>query len=55
MTLSLVILSMDDYDNNFKIAINTSQSEVRQRFTAAHELGHYLLHGRYFNRQRQDI
>ncbi len=34
-----------DDDNNFKIAINKNHSEVRQRFTAAHELGHYLLHG----------
>ena len=26
------------------IGINPSQSRVRQRFTIAHELGHYLLH-----------
>lgn len=27
------------------IGVNTSQSIVRQRFTIAHEFGHYLLHG----------
>lgn len=27
------------------IGVNSGQSEVRQRFTIAHELGHYLLHG----------
>lgn len=26
------------------IAVNTSQSETRQRFTIAHEIGHYILH-----------
>jgi len=26
------------------IAINASQSEARQRFTIAHEIGHYILH-----------
>tara|TARA_R110001606_G_scaffold120544_1_gene252293 strand:- start:89 stop:541 length:453 start_codon:yes stop_codon:yes gene_type:complete len=28
----------------FEIKINRYESEVRQRFTAAHELAHYLLH-----------
>lgn len=27
------------------IGVNSSQAQVRQRFTIAHELGHYLLHG----------
>lgn len=27
------------------IGVNGAQSSVRQRFTIAHELGHYLLHG----------
>lgn len=27
------------------IAVNSTQSSVRQRFTIAHELGHYRLHG----------
>lgn len=29
---------------NYEIAINSEDPRVRQRFTAAHELGHYLLH-----------
>ncbi len=29
----------------FSVYENTNQSKVRRRFTAAHELGHYLLHG----------
>ncbi len=28
-----------------RIGYNPSESQVRQRFTIAHELGHYLLHG----------
>lgn len=31
------------------IGINPGQSENRQRFTLAHELGHYLLHSRVGN------
>lgn len=27
------------------IGVNASQAPVRQRFTIAHEIGHYLLHG----------
>lgn len=29
-----------------RIGYNTFESEVRQRFTLAHELGHYVLHGK---------
>jgi Zn-dependent peptidase ImmA (M78 family) len=28
----------------FKITVNTTDSPVRQRFTIAHEIGHYVLH-----------
>lgn len=31
-------------DSNATIGFNSSESEVRRRFTIAHELGHYLLH-----------
>ena len=31
-------------DNNAFIAINSKESEARQRFTIAHELGHFFLH-----------
>ncbi|MDP2598863.1 MAG: ImmA/IrrE family metallo-endopeptidase [Candidatus Liptonbacteria bacterium] len=27
------------------LGLNSSESDVRQRFTVAHELGHYFLHG----------
>ena len=30
--------------NTFRIIVNKKESEERQRFTAAHELGHYFLH-----------
>lgn len=29
-----------------RIGYNPSESKVRQRFTIAHELGHYILHGK---------
>jgi len=31
-------------ENKFSIAVNQNESEEKQRFTAAHELGHYFLH-----------
>lgn len=31
-------------NGNARIGYNPSESEVRQRFTIAHELGHYILH-----------
>ncbi|WP_282160377.1 ImmA/IrrE family metallo-endopeptidase [Ulvibacterium marinum] len=31
-------------NDNARIGYNPSESEVRQRFTIAHELGHYILH-----------
>lgn len=30
--------------DNFTVAVNALESETRQRFTAAHELAHYLMH-----------
>lgn len=30
--------------DKFEITVNTSNSSNRQRFTAAHELGHFVLH-----------
>ena len=30
--------------DHFTVSVNSSESDNRQRFTAAHELGHYLLH-----------
>ncbi|MBB3701251.1 ImmA/IrrE family metallo-endopeptidase [Flammeovirga yaeyamensis] len=40
-TVSGFLLSKDGKDT---IAVNHSQSEERQRFTLAHELGHFLFH-----------
>jgi len=31
-------------DGKFMILVNKNEPHVRQRFTAAHEIGHYLLH-----------
>lgn len=31
-------------DNTYRVAINPFHAPVRQRFTAAHELGHYIYH-----------
>lgn len=31
-------------EDNFKIGYNSTESYVRQRFTLAHELGHFILH-----------
>lgn len=30
--------------DSFTVAVNATESSTRQRFTAAHELAHYLLH-----------
>lgn len=32
-------------DGAYRIVVNSNESRRRQRFTAAHELAHYLLHG----------
>lgn len=31
-------------DGEFKVVVNSTEGEQRRRFTAAHELGHYLMH-----------
>ena len=31
-------------DNSYKIVVNSRHATTRQRFTAAHELGHFLYH-----------
>lgn len=31
-------------DDSYRVVINSTHPEVRQRFTAAHELGHYIYH-----------
>lgn len=31
-------------DNSFRITVNSNHPTTRQRFTIAHELGHYMLH-----------
>lgn len=35
---------IDMNDPFFTITVNSAEGEQRKRFTAAHELGHYLLH-----------
>jgi len=41
------IRPVDSLHSKFRIKINRYESGVRQRFTAAHELAHYLLHRNY--------
>jgi Zn-dependent peptidase ImmA (M78 family) len=41
--------------NRAIIGINPSQSKVRQRFTIAHELGHYLLHSNNNKEQKEQL
>ena len=31
-------------DGGYRIVVNSSHAKTRQRFTAAHELGHYIYH-----------
>lgn len=31
-------------DNNYRVSVNVADNYMRQRFTMAHELGHFLLH-----------
>ena len=31
-------------DNQYEVAVNATHAHVRQRFTAAHELGHFIYH-----------
>lgn len=37
-------IKYDDKSNTFEIIANKNNAETRQRFTIAHELGHYFLH-----------
>ena len=37
-------LFLNDNDGNFIIAVNSTHSKKRKRFTVAHELGHFFLH-----------
>lgn len=42
-------------DDRFIIAINSKQNQLRQRFTLAHELGHYYIHKHSLNGIHTDI
>ena len=37
-------IRLDKENNKYEILVNSEDSEVRKRFTIAHELGHYFLH-----------
>jgi Zn-dependent peptidase ImmA (M78 family) len=62
--ITLKVLPLDDdvsgyikivNQNHFEIAINQKHTPLRQKFTLAHELGHYFLHGQKLNGQHTDI
>jgi hypothetical protein len=36
--------SLNGGDSGFSIAVNASNSRLRQRFTVAHEIAHFILH-----------
>lgn len=38
------MLERDKSDDQYRITINALDPQTRQRFTLAHELGHYMLH-----------
>jgi len=38
----------------YRITVNINDSRLRKRFTAAHELGHYLFHRDLFHKQHID-
>ncbi|WP_350356299.1 ImmA/IrrE family metallo-endopeptidase [Leisingera thetidis] len=40
--------------SGFRIRINRHEPKVRQRFTVAHEVGHYLLHREYIGDGLED-
>ena len=40
--------------SRYRITVNSSDSMTRKRFTAAHELGHYLFHRDLFNKKHID-
>lgn len=42
-------------ENVFEILVNKNDSSVRQRFTIAHELGHYFLHRDYLKNEKLHI
>ncbi len=42
-------------ENKFDILINKNDAKVRQRFTVAHELGHYFLHQEFLKREEVHI
>lgn len=45
----------DKSNNKFEILVNKNDEKVRQRFTIAHELGHYFLHKEYFKNKEMHI
>jgi Zn-dependent peptidase ImmA (M78 family) len=42
---------IDVIDGHYSITVNSNQSHQRKRFTAAHELAHYLLHRDLLNKR----
>lgn len=49
------IILYSSTENKFKIYINSSDPKNRQRFTLAHELGHYFLHKDYLQKKQHIV
>lgn len=48
--ISWIIMKSDDW--NYKIYINSTENERRQRFTLAHELWHYFFHKNFLDEKK---
>lgn len=44
----------DSSESGYRIRINRHEPKVRQRFTVAHEIGHYLLHRNHIGEGLED-
>lgn len=51
VNISGQIKKVEDAPAKFVITVNVADAPVRQRFTVAHEVGHYLLHRRLIDHE----
>ena len=48
-------LRYNDTQKRFEILVNKNDLKVRQRFTIAHEIGHYFLHNDFLKKEELHI